>query len=126
MEDGGRFDPASGVWSPISGVGAPSARGGHSAVWTGSEMVVWGGFDGNLDLRTGGRYDPATDTWKPTRTAASVTGWVKVILKCWKAPAAAVTVYCCSWYLVHGSPSCSTTTLKFFGVASAFTSNSRV
>lgn len=37
--------------------GAPSARTGHTAVWTGTEMIVWGG-DTN-----GGRYNPATDTW---------------------------------------------------------------
>lgn len=44
---------------------APTARSGHSAVWTGAEMLVWGGHDGNSELNTGGRYDPATDTWKP-------------------------------------------------------------
>jgi hypothetical protein len=25
-------------------------------VWTGSEMIVWGGFDGTVRLNTGGRY----------------------------------------------------------------------
>ena len=25
----------------------PSARYGHTAVWTGSEMIVWGGDDGS-------------------------------------------------------------------------------
>src|SRR6185503_16667019 len=37
-----------------------------SAVWTGSEMIVWGG-DNNL----GKRYHPATDTWG---TATSTVG----------------------------------------------------
>jgi hypothetical protein len=33
----------------------------HTAVWTGSEMIVWGGFVSPKD--SGARYDPATDTW---------------------------------------------------------------
>ena len=34
----------------------------HTAVWTGSEMIVWGGF--HIDtLNTGGRYIPSTDSW---------------------------------------------------------------
>jgi len=55
-------------WEPISGEGAPEARSSHTAVWTGSEMVVWGGANRNCDacnLNTGGRYDPATDSWRP-------------------------------------------------------------
>jgi hypothetical protein len=35
-------------------------------VWTGSEVVVWGGWD-DLDFyNTGGIYDPGTNSWKPT------------------------------------------------------------
>ena len=39
-------------------VGAPTARYGHTAVWTGTKMTVWGGKDGSAYLRTGGRYTP--------------------------------------------------------------------
>ena len=28
-------------------VNVPDAREGHTAVWTGSEMIIWGGFDGH-------------------------------------------------------------------------------
>ncbi|MCI0447133.1 hypothetical protein L0152_28490, partial [bacterium] len=52
---------ANDTWSPMRSV--PDARVRHSAVWTGSEMIVWGGILGPLN--TGGRYDPATDTWHP-------------------------------------------------------------
>src|SRR5206468_1921081 len=46
-------------WSATSIVNAPSGREAHTAVWTGTEMIIWGGrYDG-----TGGRYNPATDTW---------------------------------------------------------------
>jgi N-acetylneuraminic acid mutarotase len=68
FDTGGRYDPATDSWMPTSTVGAPPPREYHRAVWTGSEMVVWGGFD---YLDTGGRYDPATDTWTPTSTVGA-------------------------------------------------------
>lgn len=64
-----RYNSSTGVWTPISTVGAPQARFAHSAVWTGTEMIVWGGqtsgAQGGIDtvLATGGRYNPSTDTW---------------------------------------------------------------
>ena len=57
-------------WTPTTIVNAPAARFAHSAVWTGSEMIVWGGLDQDfVDLNTGGRYDPATDSWTATSIA---------------------------------------------------------
>ena len=47
----------------------PAGRDSHTAVWTGSEMIVWGGYDGNAWLNTGSRYNPSTDSW----TATSLT-----------------------------------------------------
>ena len=63
---GGRYDPSTDQWATLSVVDAPSGRFGHTAVWTGTEMIVWGGgwFGGGSS--TGGRYDPATDHWVPT------------------------------------------------------------
>ena len=43
----------------MSTVNAPSARWNHKALWTGSEMIVWGGTDQTNYLRTGGRYNPS-------------------------------------------------------------------
>ena len=51
--------------------GAPSPRYGHTAVWTGTEMIIWGGYTGTC-VNTGGRYNPATDSWAATSTAANV------------------------------------------------------
>ena len=31
-------------------------------------MIVWGGFDGIVHLKTGGRYNPATNSWTLTNT----------------------------------------------------------
>jgi hypothetical protein len=52
------------TWSDTS-VG-PDGRIWYTAVWTGSEMIVWGGTSGGFDVATGWRYNPSTDTWAPT------------------------------------------------------------
>jgi len=63
----GLYSPATDSWHTGSGVSAPSGRTGHVAVWTGQEMIVWGGEH----LNTGGRYDPTLDTWTLTPNGAS-------------------------------------------------------
>jgi hypothetical protein len=50
------------TWTTISTTNAPAARASHTAVWTGSEMIVWGGYGGSY-FNTGGRYNPSTDSW---------------------------------------------------------------
>ncbi len=62
---GGRYNPATHSWAAVSLNGAPSPRSCHTAVWTGSEMIVWGG-EGSTNTNTGGRYDPATNSWSST------------------------------------------------------------
>ncbi len=62
---GARYDVATDSWSPVAATGAPSPRDGHTAVFTGTEMIVWGGRDVHVYLRDGARYDLATDTWAP-------------------------------------------------------------
>src|SRR5437870_6240922 len=56
------------TWSATF-AGVPDGRELHTAVWTGSEMIVWGGVSSSSYLNSGGRYDPATDSW----TATSIT-----------------------------------------------------
>ena len=64
MDTGGRYDPAADRWVPTSTVGAPSPRAYNTAVWTGQEMIVFGGLtDGQKSFGDGGRYNPATDVW---------------------------------------------------------------
>ena len=61
----------SGAWSALPQQTPPQARFGHTAVWTGSEMIVWGGAvssTGSLD--DGARFDPATGVW----TAIEIAG----------------------------------------------------
>jgi N-acetylneuraminic acid mutarotase len=66
---GGRYDPESDSWTPTTTNNAPDARRNQAAVWTGSEMIVWGGDEGfDTLLDTGGRYDPESDSWTATST----------------------------------------------------------
>jgi hypothetical protein len=61
------------VWTATStGTNVPTARYIHTAVWTGSEMIIWGGLDGAVGLNSGGRYSPATNTWLATSTGTNV------------------------------------------------------
>jgi len=75
---GGRYNPATDSWTATSTTNAPTARYAHSAIWTDTEMIVWGGYfyDGNYYwLNTGGRYNPGTDTWMATSTINDRLGW---------------------------------------------------
>jgi len=57
------------TWTPTSLTNAPDARVNHTAVWTGNEMIVWGGASvGPIYFNTGGRYNPSTDSWTATST----------------------------------------------------------
>jgi N-acetylneuraminic acid mutarotase len=67
-EDGAAYDLNTDSWalmspSPLSG------RGAHRAVWTGQEMVVWGGFN-TTEVNDGARYNPKSDTWTQLSTTS--------------------------------------------------------
>jgi hypothetical protein len=61
---GQAYDPATGAWRTIAA--APiDWHSGAVAVWTGSEVVVWGGGDpGDASVAGGAAYDPVADTWR--------------------------------------------------------------
>src|SRR5215208_1683483 len=49
-------------WKRLPEDGAPSARNCHTTVWTGREMLIWGGNAPRVgDLNDGAWYDPARD-----------------------------------------------------------------
>lgn len=73
LNTGGIFDAGTRVWKSTSMANAPSARTYAAAVWTGSKMVVWGGYNGS-SLNTGGVFDPVTNTWRPTTQANAPEG----------------------------------------------------
>jgi hypothetical protein len=65
---GGRYNPSTDTWTAMTTTGAPPGHSVHSAVWTGSEMLVWGGEGSGGYSNDGGQYDPATDTWTAITT----------------------------------------------------------
>lgn len=63
------YDPAAKTWRRIAPAPIPM-RTFHEAVWTGTEMVIWGGvteccpIDSVIHDKTAAAYDPTTDTWR--------------------------------------------------------------
>ena len=76
LKTGGRYEPTTDTWLPTA-ISANTAmeRKDAKSIWTGSEMIVWGGVHPNLGfLNSGGRYDPITDTWQATSTTNAPVG----------------------------------------------------
>ena len=80
LSTGGRYDPASDMWSATASMPAPGeTRMRHTAVWDGTRMQIYGGFgDVGATLNVfrpdggapGGRaYDPALNAWNDVTTA---------------------------------------------------------
>jgi hypothetical protein len=78
LNTGGRYNPGTDSWTATSTTIAPTARNDNTAVWTGSEMIIWGGDTCDVSscqyFNTGGRYNPSTDSWAATDTANAPTG----------------------------------------------------
>ncbi len=67
LQSGGVYTPGGpDYWTVTTTTAAPTARKDHSAVWTGTHMLVWGGHDGSTRVSSGGLYDPALDSWTAT------------------------------------------------------------
>jgi len=43
FNDGAIYDPITDQWFSFSSTDAPSGRRSHTATWTGTDMIVWGG-----------------------------------------------------------------------------------
>jgi N-acetylneuraminic acid mutarotase len=64
-----QYDPTGDAWSPLqpNGVsGEPVARARHTAVWTDTELLVWGGTTGgNTVLGNGAKFKVQETSWTP-------------------------------------------------------------
>ncbi len=101
---GGRYDLMTDSWRSISEIGAPEARIDHVMVWTGNEMVVWGGWlPSNPAFSSGGRYDPITDTWEPTSMVNAPPGRVDSVA-IWTGKEALFTGG--DWFCPTSDPGC--------------------
>jgi hypothetical protein len=88
LQDGAVYSPTINTWiQQITTTNSPSARVGHTAIWTGTEMLVWGGellvpiaiewSDPptnsipslyRVTTMEGARYNPISNTWKAIAT----------------------------------------------------------
>ena len=71
---GGRYNPTTNSWTATSTTNAPDARQSHTAVWTGTAMIIWGGDNGGVPFNTGGKYFPSTNSWTATTTTNAPQG----------------------------------------------------
>jgi hypothetical protein len=59
LESVSALDPLTGHWRIVDGKNQPTGRDLHTAVWTGSSMIVYGGMDtGSGKLGTGAAFYP--------------------------------------------------------------------
>src|SRR5260370_976204 len=66
LGDGAAYNPTTDTWTAMAATGAPSARANFTTIWTGTEMIVWGGYaDHSGGFNTGARYNPLLNTWTP-------------------------------------------------------------
>jgi len=83
LNSGGKYNPSTDSWTPTSMLAyVPEKRITISAIWTGNEMIVWGGFNGGF-LNSGGRYNPASDSWIPTSTGTNVPEGREYYVEVW-------------------------------------------
>lgn len=74
LNDGGRYDPRTHTWKPMTMVNAPAGRFNHTALWTGTDMIIWGGRSGGFNfLSEGWFYNPALDLWSPMNQTGQPT-----------------------------------------------------
>lgn len=83
------LEPAGGSWATL-GDGPLSQRQDPAMVWTGTDVLVWGGLSpGGTGLRDGAAYDPAKDRWRrlPPAPAAgradAVVAWTGSEMLVW-------------------------------------------
>jgi N-acetylneuraminic acid mutarotase len=63
--DGAAYNPKTGKWRQLASNPSMGRRRAHTAVWTGEEMIVFGGVDlNNRYTETGASYNPSTNKWR--------------------------------------------------------------
>jgi hypothetical protein len=65
--NGARYNPIANTWAPLSTTGAPAERAMHTAVWAGTQMVIYGGVNSASPsgVGAGACYLPSEDKWTP-------------------------------------------------------------
>ncbi|MGH9870250.1 MAG: Kelch repeat-containing protein [Candidatus Polarisedimenticolia bacterium] len=65
------YDPVQDSWSAFEGSGHPTGRQSHAMVWTGSEILIWGGLGFSGFVGDGGRFSFSTNSWSPMNVAGA-------------------------------------------------------
>ena len=60
LPNGKIYDPTNNSWASINSTNAPQSGTKHSAIWTGSKMIIFGGDNSPNSCKI---YDPQTDVW---------------------------------------------------------------
>jgi serine/threonine protein kinase len=66
------FASSSGRW--VACPTWPAGRVYHSAIWTGKEMIIWGGGSRSQYLNNGAAFNPATRQWRAISTENAPSG----------------------------------------------------
>ena len=61
--DAAAYDPDTDTWRELPSPPVPNLRD-PSVVWTGTEVLIWGGSFGPSNPTQGAAYDPAADSWR--------------------------------------------------------------
>lgn len=84
------FNPTTNRWRRLASLPAP--RAGATALWTGEQLVLWGGQHASASLpgglRTGLAYEPRSDRWSaisraPMRGGGTTVAWTGHALIVW-------------------------------------------
>ena len=69
--EGGRYNPTTNTWTLMSPSGLDALRIWPVSVWTGTEVIFWGGYNQLFVqyFNDGGRYNPVTNSWTRTSLA---------------------------------------------------------
>jgi len=70
--DGAIYSIGKNAWTLLPTTGAPTARAGHTGVWNGLELVLWGGLNSSTYLNDGKIYSPLSKSWSGLPTAPIV------------------------------------------------------
>nr|MBP6695097.1 PKD domain-containing protein [Saprospiraceae bacterium] len=72
LNDGAIYNPETDTWRSMDGTNAPLPTNAHSAIWTGKEMIIYGGIlwatNTFVGTDTGSKYNITTDTWESITT----------------------------------------------------------
>lgn len=58
-------------WISLNNVNPPTPRANHSAIWTGTRMIVWGGQDAASTKGDGAALDPVSGNWTTLGTGGA-------------------------------------------------------